>query len=246
LRLRAISFDLFDTLVDLSMETLPVFAVDGEPMRGTQEQLFAALPPSARARLDLGAFVRADAELRAARMSEGRELETLARFRELCARLKIAEPQLPERLTELHMEAIYQRASYFAHHCEVLRQLGGRLQLALCSNFSHTPTAERVLREAKLRERFDAVVISADCGVRKPRAEIFRAVTEQLQLEPGAILHVGDRLDEDIAGAHAAGMHTAWITRRVADPALALLRYSGPPPEVTLADLGELLGHIAL
>jgi putative hydrolase of the HAD superfamily len=238
---RAISFDLFDTLVDLSMETLPSFHVDGQVMRGTQELLFAALPERARRRLDLATFVREDAAVRAARMSEGRELETLERFRELCARLELAEPELADHLTALHMEQIYRRTSYFSHHCEVLRQLGGRFRLALCSNFSHTPTAQRVLREARLLEHFDAIVVSADCGVRKPRAEIFAAVTRQLQLEPGAILHVGDRLDEDVCGARAAGMRTAWITRRVAAPAQALRRYQGPQPDFTVGDLRELL-----
>jgi HAD superfamily hydrolase (TIGR01549 family) len=238
--IRGISFDLFDTLVDLSLESLPEFALGERSLRGTQALLFAALPPSAKARWGFASFVHRDEALRSARSAGGRELPTLERFAALCADLGIADAALPARLTSLHMEEIYRRTAYCAHHRSVLERLRGEFRLAVCSNFSDVATAERVLRQARLDGLLDAVVISAECGMRKPRTEIFCAVSERLQLDAGAILHVGDRLDEDVSGAHAAGMRTAWITRRVANWEEALHRHRGARPDWVFRDLAEL------
>ena len=54
------------------------------------------------------------------------------------------------------------------------------------------------------------------------------------------MLHVGDSLDADVAGAAPLGMATAWLTRRVRDPEAALREYAGPKPDHVIADLGEL------
>ena len=35
-------------------------------------------------------------------------------------------------------------------------------------------------------------------------------------------------------------MRTAWLTRRIPDPAAARARYEGPPPDHVIADLEEL------
>jgi FMN phosphatase YigB (HAD superfamily) len=51
---------------------------------------------------------------------------------------------------------------------------------------------------------------------------------------------VGDSLRADVAGASAAGLVTAWLTRRVADPDQALRGHEGPPPDHAIGDLAEL------
>ena len=107
---------------------------------------------------------------------------------------------------------------FHAHHAEVLARLHRRARLAVCSNFSHTDTARAVLAEAGLLTHFDAVVVSMDVGIRKPRPEIFRAALEALGADPGETLHVGDSLDADVAGAAELGIRPVWLTRRVRDP----------------------------
>jgi FMN phosphatase YigB (HAD superfamily) len=54
------------------------------------------------------------------------------------------------------------------------------------------------------------------------------------------MLHVGDNLHADIAGAYALGIRTAWVTRRVDDPEQRLQDHAGPPPDVTIRDLAEI------
>jgi putative hydrolase of the HAD superfamily len=62
------------------------------------------------------------------------------------------------------------------------------------------------LRRHGLRESFDAVVISAELGVRKPDPAPFLTALEQLGVEPDRAVHVGDNPPHDEVGAHAAGM----------------------------------------
>jgi HAD superfamily hydrolase (TIGR01509 family) len=236
--LRAVVFDLFDTLVDLSMEDLPRVKVGGRVFPTTLGALHALVDQHRP--IDLEDFASAlfavDRELREARAAEGRELPTLERFEGLAARLDLADPDLPRLLTERHMSE---------HHPALLAALHGRVQTAVCSNFSHAPTALQVLEEAALDPHLDAVLVSETVGYRKPRREIFEATLAALGVAPAETLHVGDSLRADVAGAAALGLRTAWITRRVADPAKALAAHEGPAPDLVVADLAELLEAVA-
>jgi putative hydrolase of the HAD superfamily len=60
---------------------------------------------------------------------------------------------------------------------------------------------------------FDAVVVSGDRGIEKPRPEIFQTALSALDAEPSAALHVGDSRSADVVGAHAAGMTAVWLDR---------------------------------
>jgi putative hydrolase of the HAD superfamily len=46
---------------------------------------------------------------------------------------------------------------------------------------------------------------------RKPAPAIFTHAAAALGCAPGEILHVGDSIEHDIAGALAAGLHAAWL-----------------------------------
>lgn len=58
-----------------------------------------------------------------------------------------------------------------------------------------------------------AVVTSEDARAYKPRAEPFELALKTLGLPASEVLHVGDSLTADVAGAEALGLDTAWINR---------------------------------
>jgi putative hydrolase of the HAD superfamily len=240
--IRAISLDLFDTLVDIHMDRLPLVEIGGRRIPSTYGLLHAASVHWHG--LDFETFAAklgaVDREFRERLNREHREVATLERFREVGRAIERPSEDMARALTDAHMGELRRHLTFHPHHAELLGRLRGRVRLAVCSNFSHTDTARAVLADAGLLDHFDAVVISMDLGIRKPRPEIFRTALESLGVTPAETLHVGDNLEADVGGASPLGMPTAWITRRVGDPAAALGGYSGAAPTHTIADLAEL------
>lgn len=58
------------------------------------------------------------------------------------------------------------------------------------------------------------IFVSADVGIAKPDAGIFRLAAEHLETAPDQLCFVGDSFLNDIVGAHNAGYHTVWFNRR--------------------------------
>lgn len=225
---------------------MPPLALAGPPRRGTHAALCAVLARHRAVPLaDLVAVLDAtDAELREPRLRAGCELATLERFTVLLERLGMEVPGLAEELTTVHMAALTRCVDTLPHHVAILAELAGGLRLGLCSNFSHAATARAVLAQCGLAEHLDGVVISEELGFRKPRPEIFGSVADALGVAPEETLHVGDRLGDDVAGAAAAGMRTAWLTRRVRDRDAERARHPDVVPDVEIADLRELPAHL--
>jgi 2-haloacid dehalogenase/putative hydrolase of the HAD superfamily len=67
--------------------------------------------------------------------------------------------------------------------------------------------------------RFDYVVTSEDARSYKPHPGIFRHALTLTGWPADAVLHVGDSLHSDIAGAQRCGLRTAWLDRpgRISD-----------------------------
>jgi putative hydrolase of the HAD superfamily len=241
--LRAIVFDLFDTLVDLQMENLPSVEVRGRTHPATAPDLHRAV--SAQLEIGFDSFVdvlaSVDREHWKSRYREGLEFPTTERFAVLIDRLGLSSTALVEQLTQIHMGRLVEQVAVVHHHAEVMEQLSRRVLLGVCSNFSHAETADAVLRDASIHQYFDAIVISETVGIRKPRPEIFEAVLAELDASPDEVVHVGDNLSADVEGAASLGIRTAWITRRVRDEKSALARYQGPRPTWHLSDLAELV-----
>jgi putative hydrolase of the HAD superfamily len=240
--LRAVVFDLFDTLVDLRFEDLPRLEHQGQRLPASLLDLHAEVVRHAEVPLDafLEAMQAGNRAFEASHFAQDREVPTELRFRDTLERIGLAVPELEQRLTEIHMGVLESAVRALPHHAEVLEGLRGRVRIGLCSNFSHSGTAQRVLEAAGLWCRLDAVVVSDAFGLRKPRREIFDEVVSRLGVAPQETLHVGDSLRADVGGASAAGLGTAWLTRRIPDPEQALREHEGPAPDHALADLAEL------
>ncbi|MBW1883719.1 MAG: HAD family hydrolase [Deltaproteobacteria bacterium] len=243
--IRGIAFDLFDTLVDQDHELLLPVEVEGRRVSSTTPQLFRHVTQYAGISLSLGEFAdlqrEVDRELFRETLKEGIECPTLRRFEALVERLGHGRDlTLAAGLTTVHMSALREAVTIPAHHEAILAALAAEHRLALCSNFSHAETAHAILDEASFTQHLASVVISEEIGIRKPRREIFDAVVRCLDLAPEEILHVGDSLRADVAGAAACGMRTVWLTRQIADPDADLEAYEGPRPEFALEDLIDL------
>ena len=114
-----------------------------------------------------------------------------------------------------------------------LRADGYRLGVA-----ANQPAATAAVIEG-LGIPLDLVGMSADWGLAKPDPAFFERVARELQLPTEAIAYVGDRVDNDVRPARAAGM-TAVFLRRGPWGWIQAGREDPPDADVVIDSLAEL------
>jgi putative hydrolase of the HAD superfamily len=167
-----------------------------------------------------------------AHLDEGSDLERLGDLRVRCAEvLRAALPpsriapagMLGALLASLRFRAFPDAAPALAD----ARRRGRRL--VVVSNWD--VSLNQVLDRLELAPLLDGIVTSAAAGVRKPAPAIFERALSLAGAGPEETVHVGDSLEEDVAGARAAGIEPILI-RRAGGPAA-----DGVRTIETLADL---------
>jgi HAD superfamily hydrolase (TIGR01509 family) len=96
--------------------------------------------------------------------------------------------------------------------------------------------ADRTLERRELLDFFAARTYSSEVGVAKPHPRIFQAALQAAGATADRAVHVGDRLEADVAGAQAAGMKAVLIEvphRPEAAPGIV--------PDARIRELSELL-----
>ncbi len=88
------------------------------------------------------------------------------------------------------------------------------------------------------------VATSETWGVRKPDPAFFARVLDEVGLPPGEVAYVGDRLDNDVRPAAAAGLCAVWVRR---GPWAWIQAGRVTPPEawLTVESLEALPGELA-
>ncbi len=102
----------------------------------------------------------------------------------------------------------------YPHLAQTLAQLRREgYRIGLVSNTGRT--WGRYLRpiqdELGIGKYFDARVFSDETRTRKPDPRIFRRALERLHLRPEEVVHIGDDVDADVAGAKDLGMRAVWF-----------------------------------
>lgn len=64
-----------------------------------------------------------------------------------------------------------------------------------------------------LEEYIDAVVSAPSFQRRKANGDLFRDALGRCAVRPHDVVHVGDSLEDDVAGAQAAGIPAIWLNR---------------------------------
>lgn len=153
----------------------------------------------------------------------------------------VQDPVLAEELGERYGTECRARHDRFADVPGCLDELRDSYTLGLITNGASCLQREK-LATAGLSEYFNVVVVSAEFGVGKPDASIFKHALSQLGSDREHAVMIGDSLARDVDGAIAAGLQGVWVNR------------SGQPrpadrPDLvevsTLSDLPAALGSMA-
>jgi len=171
-----------------------------------------------------------------AHLDEGRDPPSVAALRGRCAQALRAALPRSSRLACVGNDALTQallaslRFTAFPDAAPAIAGCRARgQQIVVVSNWD--VSLVDVLARLGLAPLLDAIVTSAQTGVRKPSPGIFRRALDLAAVQPEHAIHVGDSLADDVAGACAAGVKPILIRRD---------GLQGPPQVPTIGSLCEL------
>ena len=189
---RAVIFDLWDTLVDFDVAAGRAFQDRVAERLGRDPDEFAAL------------------------WVEGRAVRESGTLRNYLLGIGVAE-DLVDELVDWRRDstrALLSPRPGAVETLEALHARGHRLGLiTVCSEDVPDVWSETVFANV-----FDATVFSCSVGLRKPDPRIYRIACEELSVEPEDAVFVGDGANDELAGAERVGMRAILIHRAGEDP----------------------------
>jgi len=206
-QIKAIGFDLFDTLImvqnfalrrSIGILTAKLWGA-GIPV---QEHEFAPL------------YVEAATKFVNEAKRTGQETHNSIWICAALGKLNISISPDDGRLNEA-IEAYFTKflthARLVPKSIETLIQLKQNYKLGLLSNFTHAPAAKTFLANLNLSSLFDAIVVSGELGYRKPHPLTYDTLLDKLGVSAEEIIYVGDNLEDDIEGAEFQGISAIWM-----------------------------------
>jgi putative hydrolase of the HAD superfamily len=149
---------------------------------------------------------------------EGSDRARLDDLRDRCAEVMMASLDLPglDHATGREVMLGSLEFSAFPDVLPALSALAGHRRVVVSNWDCSLPDW---LRGAGVLEHVDAVVTSAEVGVAKPGRAIFERALELAGAQPADAVHVGDSVENDVAGALAAGIRPVLVARDGSSPA---------------------------
>lgn len=199
-RIRAISFDLDDTLwpiwpcIERAEQALNDWLSLHAPMT-------AALFANPHARHDVREHImRTRLDLR----------HDLSAIRREAIRLALYRAGEDPLLADAAFDVFFQernRVELYEDAIPSLQWLAARYPLVAVSN------GNADLSRMGLNQYFKSSVHAAQLGIAKPDPRIFLAAAQALGVSPDQVLHIGDDASLDVLGAIGAGMQAIWVNR---------------------------------
>lgn len=239
---QALLFDLCDTIMPFRNDRMPLARIQGKEIRTTSPLLyecFAQHAPPIPYEDFHSHFVETTESVWILRDQSGEEISSAVRFERFLERLGVERGDQWDALHRRFLETHLSRIALCLECAPAVRDLLVRLKkqhrIGLVSNFDDTETVYHVLKREGVAPFFDAVIISSEIGLRKPRPEIFLAACEKIGVAPAECLFIGDSFENDVVGAKRLGMDAAWINPAGLPPPI-----DGPRPDYILAELTDL------
>ena len=222
-RIRAVSFDGDGTLWDFDR-------VMRGALQAVLDELARVAGPSSDRELSVDSLKHIRDALAAREPGRALDHHRLRResFAVLLHDLGLYDDALHARLCDTFFDHRYASLALYEDARAVLPALRERFRVALISNGNSDP------KQFGLDRHFDAIVFAEAFGAAKPDPGIFAETLRRLDCAPSDAVHIGDSLDNDVAGAQAAGIFGIWLNRTRADNDTAVR------PDATITQLHEL------
>ena len=139
----------------------------------------------------------------------------------------------PDKELAAYLNAIYRKHRFedielYPDVIPTFDALAPHFKLGLLSNGNTYP------ERCGLEGYFTFVVFSQDVQVEKPDPRIFEITVQRAGCELAQILHVGDSVETDIAGARNAGVSSVWLNRE------SVLNDTETQPDYEVTSLTEI------
>ena len=228
---RALFFDLDDTLVDFSSarkRALNDIATD-LAQRASRENPKGAIDTRAaivRERVERGTSVTQSADTHADRIHVWHEVLNA-----------LGAPYLatPAELVDKHDALTRQHLRLYPDSNAAVRWARNRYELTGIITNGSSEAQWGEVRAVGLDTRVQRVIVAGDVCAYKPDPRIFEAALVNVKIAPIECAFVGNSPDHDVAGACAAGWQTIWLNRDSSSyPPTA------PDPSVVIRSLAEL------
>jgi putative hydrolase of the HAD superfamily len=232
MRIKAVLFDLFDTLMLIEHE----HAFHNPSLRRTHEFLVQH-GVNVSFNVFKNAYVKARDALYAeadAKMEEPHFNLRVANALHILGYDREASNELLFGATLAFCEEFMNYVRIDENAKAALEKLHLKYKLGIVSNFAIPECVSKLLEKHGLDVLFDAVVVSGAVNKRKPSPEIFQKALEKLGVKASEAVFVGDTVDADIQGAKSVGMKTIFIERRPQKEAEQIF------PDQTIQSLNEL------
>jgi putative hydrolase of the HAD superfamily len=215
MRVRAVLFDLGDTLIDEK---------DFDGWTELARRCYLDLDPDVLRHAYFEIEVDADARPH----PDGREAGIVDFWRRTLSRA--AGKEVDDRTTRKFIGAIREAERPVWLYSDARRCLDSlraeHRALGVVSNSTSEATVRRLLDRVGILDYFSRILSSGTEGVEKPNPEIFLRAVRRMDVRPEEAVYVGNLAHIDAKAASAAGLYGIWLNREG-------FGYGEDPPEIT-------------
>ena len=198
----AISFDVDQTLIDTDRVIM-------RSMESVRDELEKRVPGERTRSLTVEEMWSIRDREEKEYVGKVRDFDEIRRrsFHKMLDHVGYTGPDLSTRLNEVYLEHRYNDIEPYEDVLPMLDTLGPSFKLGLLSNGNNYP------EYFGLADRFDFAVYAQDIGIEKLDPRTFQIAVERAGCSLDQLLHVGDSLETDVAGAQAVGVRAVWLNR---------------------------------
>jgi HAD superfamily hydrolase (TIGR01662 family) len=244
-QLKAVLFDLDDTLIDWSQFDGDYSSIERPHFEGLHAHITGLGHPLPGINVLLEAF----RELVQARWESGRQTLVAPHLPriliEMLQQYDVPEDALnPDKLVEVYQWGKVDGTLVFPEVPQTLQTLlDNDIKIGIVTNaFQTMVMRDRELSDHGLLDYFATCrFAAADVGYLKPHPAIFEAALDCIGTQPEETVFVGDNLNADIAGAQRVGMKAVWRDTGYHNSRISL---GVIEPDATLTRLDSIFTHL--
>ena len=156
----------------------------------------------------------------------------LLSFQRTLISIGVDDAAFAQHINAIYMKHRFEDIELYPDVPKALNTLAPDFVLGLLSNGNTYP------ERCGLKDAFKFVIFAQDYGVAKPDRRLFDIALDEADCSANELLHVGDSLINDVAGAQNAGIKAVWLNR------VKELNNSHIQPDFEVADLMELVSLV--